>query len=364
MDKSGSITRKDFLQTSALGIAAAALGLSFTSASSFSDRPYFNLKPIGRPFSLEGYYIWCSSPIWGEDGKVHLFYSRWKKEKGMGGWLNGSEICRAEAESPFHEFRHKQIILAPRGIGFWDATTCHNPLITRVEDRYYLFYMGNCNGKTNTKRIGLATSKSLDGDWARPDAPLLLPGEKGSWDDHCTTNPAFVKGNDGKFWLFYKSWNTEEYETQKGPIRGNRKYGLAKADHPSGPYEKIAANPVIDFSSLPGNAQLEDAFIWEQNNKFHIIARDMGFFNHEYGLHLTSKDGLSWSKPEIAYLDMRSYIKEPAPPKHLNRFGRLERPMILMDKDSQTPKFLFGATQGGKYETSTPFLFEIISTGT
>jgi len=360
MDKPKHFTRRDFLQTSALGITAGVLGLSFTGSS--SDKPYFNLKPIGRTFSLENYYIWCNSPIWGEDGKVHLFYSRWKKEKGMGGWLNGSEICRAEAESPYGEFKHKQVILTPRGGEFWDATTCHNPLITKVEDKYYLFYMGNQNGKTNTKRIGLATSKNLDGDWIRPEKPLLLPGEKGSWDDHCTTNPAFIKGNDGKFWLFYKSWNTEEYENQKGPVRGNRKYGLAKADQPSGPYEKIKENPVIDFSLLPDNAQLEDAFIWKQNGKFHIVARDMGFFNHEYGLHLTSGNGLTWSKPKIAYLNMKTYIKEPAAPAHLKRFGRLERPMILMDKGGDTPKFLFGATQGGKFETSTSFVFEIINT--
>ena len=354
-------TRRDFLQTSALGIAAVVLGSSFTSLLSSEEKPYFSLKPIGRQFSLEGYYIWCSSPIWDEDGKVHLFYSRWKKEKGMGGWLNGSEICRAEADSPFHTFEHKQVVLTPRGGEFWDATTCHNPLIKKVNDQYLLFFMGNSNGKTNTKRIGLATSKSLEGEWKRPDQPLLLPGEKGAWDDHCTTNPAFVKGNDGKYWLFYKSWNTLEYETQKGRIRGNRKYGLAKADSPLGPYKKVSGNPVIDFSSLPNNVQLEDAFVWKQKGKFHMVARDMGFFNHEFGLHLTTKDGLHWTKPEVAYLSMKSYINEPAPPKHLNKFGRLERPMILLDKDGETPKFLFGATQGGQFETSTTFVFEILN---
>jgi len=353
-------TRKEFLQTSALGIAAVVFGSSFTRLLASEEKPYFDLKPIGRQFSLDGYYIWCSSPIWGEDGKVHLFYSRWKKEKGMGGWLNGSEICRAEADSPWHKFEHKQVILAPRGGEFWDATTCHNPLIKKVGDEYYLFFMGNSNRKTNTKRIGLATAKSLSGIWTRPEEPLLLPGKEGSWDDHCTTNPAFVEGNDGKYWLFYKSWNTGEYETQKGSVRGNRKYGLARADSPKGPYIKVPENPVIDFSSLPDNAQLEDAFIWKQKGKFHMVARDMGFFNHEYGLHLTTKNGLYWSKPEIAYLSMGNYVNEPDPPKHLKRFGRLERPMLLPDKNGEKPRFLFGATQGGDFETSTTFVFEIL----
>ncbi|MGD1320528.1 glycoside hydrolase family protein [Chryseobacterium sp. 2R14A] len=355
-----NFTRKEFLQTSALGMMTVVLGSSFTTLLDFAEKPYFKLKPIGRSLELDDYYIWCSSPIWGEDGKVHLFYSRWKKEKGMGGWLNGSEICRAEANSAFDKFEHKEIILAPRAEGFWDATTCHNPLIKKVEDQYFLFFMGNSNGKTNTKRIGLAVSKNLEGPWNRPDKPLLLPGKEGSWDDHCTTNPAFVKGNDGKYWLFYKSWNTKEYETQKGAVRGNRKYGLAKALKPEGPYLKVSENPVIDFSSMPNNAQLEDAFVWKQNGKFHMIARDMGFFNHEYGLHLTTKDGIKWTKPEVAYLDLKQYVTEPEPPKHLKRFGRLERPMILFDKDGKTPKYLFGATQGGTFGTSTTFVFEIL----
>ena len=127
-----------------------------------------------------------------------------------------------------------------------------------------------------------------------------------------------------------------------------------------GPYTKVSENPVIDFSALPNNAQLEDAFIWKQNDKYHMIARDMGFYNHGYGLHLTTKDGLIWTKPEIAYLEMKHYITEPAPPKNLNRFGRLERPMVLMNKDGKKPQFLFGATQGGAFETSTTFVFEIL----
>ena len=108
------------------------------------ESPYFKLKPVGRSLQLQNYFIWCSSPIWGEDGKVHLFYSRWRKEKGMGGWIKGSEIAHAIADSPYEAFKHKDIVLQPRE-GFWDSTTCHNPLIKKIDDAYYLFYMGNSN---------------------------------------------------------------------------------------------------------------------------------------------------------------------------------------------------------------------------
>lgn len=198
------------------------------------------LIPIGRILEEEGYYFWCNTPIYGAEGKVHVFYSRWLEKFGMGGWIHQCEIAHAVADSAESEFKYRETVLAPRP-GFFDATTCHNPHIQLVDDLYCLFYMGNSNGKTNTKRIGLATSKSLNGPWKRTDTPILEAGETGEWDDNCTTNPAFIKHPNGEFWMYYKSWNTKEYEEAAGQkIRGNRKYGLAIANSITGPFKKYS----------------------------------------------------------------------------------------------------------------------------
>jgi hypothetical protein len=308
---------------------------------------------------MEGFYVWCNSPIAAPDGKIHLFFSRWEASRGMGGWINACEIAHAVADHPEAPFQFTDTVLTPRGAGFWDATTCHNPFITQFGNTYYLFYMGNSNGKTNTKRIGLATAKSLYGPWQRRENPLLETGSPGSWDDHCTTNPAVIKDENGLFRLYYKSWNTQEYENAGSVrIKGNRKYGLATAKHPEGPYTKHEKNPVVDFSARGNNTQLEDAFVWQEKGKYWMIARDMGFFNHDVGLIMNSTDGIHWSEPEIAYLQLKDYVKEPDPPKHLTRYGRLERPAILMKNGS--PDYLFGAAQGGKYMTSSAFIFKIL----
>ena len=339
------------------GACLPARGAGFFSESVFEDRRRMKLKPIGRALELEGYYVWCNSPILGEDGKVHVFFSRWKAEKKMSGWINGSEIVHAVCDAPEKPFTVLETVLAPRP-GYWDATTCHNPLIKKVDGKYLLFYMGNSNGKTNTKRIGLALADSLYGPWKRPDQPLLMPGPAGAWDDHCTTNPAFIKHPNGEYWMFYKSWNTREYETSTDPlIRGNRKYGLAIAKNPEGPYEKYTSNPVIDFSGLGNNRQFEDAFVWLDKNKFRMIARDMGFYNHEAGILMRSSDGIEWSKPEIAYEGASKYIQQPPAPDHLKKYGRFERPQVLLINDK--PAYLFTASQGGKYMTSSSFIFQI-----
>ena len=268
------------------------------------------------------------------------------------------QIAHAVAASPEGPYEVIGTVLAPRGPGFWDATTCHNPHIQKVGDRYALFYMGNSNGKTDTKRIGLATADSLAGPWRRPDHPLLEPGEPGAWDDHCTTNPSFVRHPNGQYWLYYKSWNTHEYETGTPPVRGNRKYGVAVADRLEGPYRKHPANPLIDFSGRGGNRQCEDAFVWHEDGKFRIVVRDMGVFNSEVGLYMESDDGLRWSEPKIAYRALREYVDQPPPPPQLNRYGRAERPQLLMR--GGRPAYLFTASQGGRFMTASGFLFKIV----
>ena len=339
-----------FLKTK---VENASAGGILPEDSDFSKK----LKPVGRILEEAGFYVWCNSPVYAPDGKVHVFFSRRPEKFGMGGWIHQCEIARAVADSPESEFKTVETVLAPRA-GFFDATTCHNPHIQFIDGKYYLFYMGNSNGKTNTKRIGLAVADSVEGPWSRGDASLLEVGEPGAWDDHCTTNPAFLKHPNGESWLYYKSWNTAAYEAAAGQkIRGNRKYGLAFANQVAGPYNKYSQNPVIDFSGLGNNRQLEDAFVWFEDGKFKLIARDMGFFDHNKGLIFESADGLKWSEPKIAYHEASHYFEQPPAPEHLTRYGRFERPQLLMKKGK--PEYLFTTTQGGKFNTASGFVFKI-----
>jgi len=359
-------TRRTFIQQSIL-TGGALLATGLTGFASVQDQKYDEkdisdfakrLRPLGRILELEGYYVWGTSPIVAPDGKIHVFFSRWDAKRGMGGWINSSEIAHAVADRPEGPYSGYETILAPRGERFFDGTTCHNPHIQFVDGKYCLFYIGNSNGKTNTKRIGLATSKSLSGPWERPNKPLLEAGEVGKWDDHCTSNPTFLKHPNGQYWLYYKSWNTEEYDHPVNPaIRGNRKYGLAISEKLEGPYIKYSENPIIDYSKLGNNRQLEDGNVFIENGRFYMIARDMGRFDHEVGIILESEDGIHWSEPKISYFGYSHYLEQPPAPSHLKKYGRFERPQILIQNGK--PTHLFVASQGGKYLTSTAFVFEI-----
>ncbi|UVP79275.1 hypothetical protein NXW19_11790 [Bacteroides ovatus] len=88
-----------------------------------------------------------------------------------------------------------------------------------------------------------------------------------------------------------------------------------------------------------------------------MLMRDMGFYDHTVGLYFESKDGLNWQNPQIGWFGAEHYIKQPPAPKHLKRYGRFERPQVLMKNGK--PAYLFTASQGGKAETSSGFVFKI-----
>jgi len=321
--------------------------------SSFAER----LEPVGRILEEEGYNVWCQAPVMDDDGKVHVFYSRWKITSGWGGWLNGCEIAHAVADKPEEPYKHVETILAPRP-GYFDSSACHNPSIYKVDGRYWLFYMGTSNGQFGSKRIGYAVADSPWGPWERCDEPLLMPGKAGEWDDYITTNPAFLKHPNGEYWLYYKSCNEDEYLNQRiNGISGNRKYGVAFAESITGPYRRYEKNPIVDFSSYGENRQVEDAYIWHEDGKFKMLMRDMGFYDHTVGLYFESEDGLNWGNPQIGWFGADHYIEQPPAPKHLRRYGRFERPQLLIVDGK--PAYLFCATQGGKYETASGFVFKI-----
>jgi hypothetical protein len=78
-----------------------------------------------------------------------------------------------------------------------------------------------------------------------------------------------------------------------------------------GPYTKYAGNPIVDFSKKGNNAQVEDAFTYWENGKFKMLTRDMGYFNHEVGLFMESKNGKKWSEPTVSF-----FLRKPILPNH------------------------------------------------
>src|SRR4051812_19737857 len=61
--------------------------------------------PPSAVFAEPGFDVWCGTMVRGDDGKCHLFYSRWPKELSHQAWVTSSEIAHAVADQPFGPYR-------------------------------------------------------------------------------------------------------------------------------------------------------------------------------------------------------------------------------------------------------------------
>lgn len=299
----------------------------------FADR----LLPAPRQggFAQEGYWIWCGSVIRGEDGRYHMFASRWPQSLPFfAGYLRASEVVRAVADTPAGPFRFEEIALPTRGPRHWDGMMTHNPTIHRSGDTFLLFYIGatyqdpeNCYGNI---RIGLVTSRSVYGPWERRDRPVLEP-RPGKWDSSVVTNPAPCVLRDDRILLVYRS-NTPQ----------GLRLGAALAADCESPFERIADEPVIRFE---GKHYVEDPYIWQSGDHFEMLAKDWTGMTGESGagVHAWSADMVHWQlMPRPQAYSRRVRWDDGTETEQ----GHLERPQLLVEEDGQ-PTHLYLATGDG-----------------
>ncbi len=203
--------------------------------NTFADNWEFKGIAVEDP----GYTIWGTSPIIGNDGKVHLFIARWPCElKVDPGWRSHSEIAHYVGDKPEGPFKFSDISLKGTGKDTWDKYGVHNPAIHKVGDKYVLIYIANNNPKQPphpaNQNIGIAIADSPYGPWekaGRDGLILSTPENENYWNYNATNgvnNPALLQHPNGGYFLYFKSNNGK-----------HSAMGLAIAENLYGPYVQL-----------------------------------------------------------------------------------------------------------------------------
>ncbi|NWK55263.1 hypothetical protein HW115_06550 [Verrucomicrobiaceae bacterium N1E253] len=283
------------------------------------------LQHVGYAINDPEFHIWGCSPIMDIEGKVHLFVARWSSKHNHFAWKTHCEIAHYVGNKPEGPFEFSDIVVQGTGGDEWDSKSPHNPCIRKVDDKYVLLYIAN-SGKPfpASQRIGMKISDSLYGPWKKigKDGMVLAPStDPKSWTHKSgcgVNNPAFVKSDDGRYFLYFKSQTLEEKP---------KKMGLAIADKLEGPYI-IQETPVTNNKSV-----IEDGYAFRYNNHFFMITTDNhGMFNRGGGLLWRSKNGLTFDHVEPAFLLMDQYIPKSMFIKPTFVKGnnyKFERPQVL-----------------------------------
>jgi hypothetical protein len=314
-------------------------------------------------FSMDGYCVWCNGAIKGDDGKYHLYFSRWPESRGYDAWVTHSEIAHAVSDSLFGPYTFSDVAIGHRGNKYWDGDYEHNPHVIKDGGTYYLYYTGNRGSgywyntpddrkptpadkewwvNRNNQRVGVAYAKSPYGPWTRLDHPLI-----DTIRGRVTTGvPTVCRRADGKYMMVYKS------VTDNGTVKGGKVvHHVALADNPLGPfidYDK----PFI--TSTKSDFPIDDHVEWYQNGKYYCIAKDHSIAAGgnkktsltKYGQALIlfeSDNGLDW------HLAKHSLVHK----FHLDftdgtsmDFDRLEMPKIYMENGKVKAIFLAAKEKG------------------
>lgn len=365
------MNRKDFIRNISTGVVLAnLLGNQLFAADSLisSSDPFIDRllpAPVGGGFMMSGYWVWDPSVIKAEDGRYHMFASRWSKDVGFGNWVTNSEIVRAVSDTPEGPYKFVEVVLPARGKKYFDGLVTHNPRITKYKNKYLLYHMGTtydfpvpnnlgdvwADGRAQkawmNKRVGLAIADSIEGPWRRVDRPIIAP-RSGKWDASITSNPSPVVLPNGDVYLMYKS----SAKDASPPLLLGA--ALSKKGY-NGPYNRLSDKPVFSFHSKDKmDNDVEDPFVWWANNRFELIMKDR--FGHICGeegggIHASSKNGIDWilSNPVKAYSRTIKWNDGSTTTQ-----ANFERPFLLFEDGK--PTHLFAATGTG------PRLYEVDNT--
>ncbi len=314
-------------------------------------------------FKMPGKYLWDASIIKAE-GRYWLFCSMWDYDLGFGwNWLYHSKVVLAVSDKPEGPYEFVKVVLERRGPKYFDGMNTHNPNIKYHDGKFYLYYMGctydhepphhmdeitdqMINDTWNRKRIGLAISDKVDGDYIRMDEPILDPRE-GHWDETITTNPSVSIKPDGKSYMLYKSKRWGDVVHGSEPLQ----VGVAVSDKPEGPYERYSEDPILHFEGY----SLEDPFVWYSEKKGHFCAllKDCnGNISGDWGnlVYAESDDFKNFELAEDPCVIERTVTWEDG---SRSKQCNVERPSILFGEDGE-PEYLFDASGTG----DNPFWFK------
>ena len=308
-------------------------------------------------FGIRGSLVWGGSAIRGPDSLFHMFASRWDERLGHGAWVMSSEVVHGTSPSPLGPFEFRAVVLPRRGPAYWDGMATHNPTVHWDPSRreYALFYTGITYSfpppepaaglfanrsayelAWNSKRIGVAFSRTLDGPWRRLDAPVLPTSPAGAWDAGITSNAAPYVAADGSVTLFYKSiaCGYPERNLRKG-VRFH--IGAARAPTAAGPYTRVGSAPILVWGAVPLVA--EDPFAWRctRTGVWHLLFKNMaslkrsgqsslraGELAYTHTIAGKGSAGFRWAMPRPAFNRTVSVYRD-APEAEAAAAARLRR---------------------------------------
>jgi len=245
--------------------------------------------------TMQRWDYWDGKIIKGNDGKYHLFGSRWDQARGHNGWGN-SKAVHAVSDNLFGPYMDKGLCWPDS-----EGGKGHNVTALQLADGRYAIVI------SETRPGTVYVSKSLDGPWELLGKITVADIPK--WR---ASNEIILLRPDGNYEMF-----------------GRAGVVLLSTNGVLGPY--LAQGPSI-YPHIVGMPQhelqhLEDPVLWFSGGLYHITVNN---WSDRKAYHLTSANGIdSWTYRGLAYTPAQDFVRYTD--GTVNRWPKLERPGVYLE---------------------------------
>ena len=251
--------------------------------------------------TMSQYSYWDGQIIKGQDGKFHMFASRWNQTAGHNGW-SGSVAVHAVSNAICGPYVDKGLC--------WPANQGgkgHNVTALQLADGTYACLV------SDTRPGDFFTSSSPDGPWTFLGSIRI---NANGYPEPAKTNLSIMIRPDNGYY---------EIVPRSGQI-------MISANGLLGPYV-VQGNSVYESVNLPN---LEDPVVWYSGELYHIVVNS---WSTRQAIHLTSPDGISnWTNRGLAYDPTRDFLRYSD--GTVNHWNKIERPGVVIE-DGHVTHFTF-----------------------
>jgi hypothetical protein len=245
--------------------------------------------------TMKEWNYWDGKIIKGQDGKYHMFASRWEQSRGHKGW-GGSKAVQAVSDSLMGPYVEKGLCWPDDQGG-----KGHNVTAFQLPDGRYAILI------SETRPGTVFVSNSLDGPW-KALGNITVEGDP-KWR---ASNEIILVRPDGRFEMFGRG----------GVVRISDKDVL-------GPYVVQGPSIYPTIKDMPQHElrHLEDPVLWFTGGLYHITVNN---WSDRKAYHLTSKDGITgWTYRGLAYDPTMDFVRYTD--GTVNHWAKLERPSIYIE---------------------------------
>ncbi len=244
--------------------------------------------------SLKKWCYWDGGIVKDDDGKYHMYASRWSQSFHHGyGWNNDSKGIHSVSDNLFGPYKDLGLTW-PK----WNKGSGHNVIGLRMHDGRYaivtsevvpgqVFVSDNPNGPFDLLGAFKIDTNGYYAGWGRYnelDDGALKAGVVGN-----LANVMIILRPDGKYMMIAR--HCVAMISDNGIL---------------GPYKMLSDKAWLGVKDLP-QFKMEDPTVWYSNNMYHIVVNHYGG-SHDNTYHLTSEDGIHNWKNRGKVFDRESSI--------------------------------------------------------